>query len=117
MALTEPRRWVIAYDIREPRRLARVHKFLSGVAVPLQYSVFAARGSLAEARRLASELKCLIDERVDDVRLYSIPNTPVVHTIGKPILSDAAQLLNGKSDLAVLVTGADPQYAEPSANP
>lgn len=106
MALNQPRRWLIAYDIREPRRLARVHRFLTRVAVPVQYSVFAARGSLADMRRLADELRARIDERADDVRIYPIPENLLVHTIGATLLPDDAWLLDGRSDLGVLLAAS-----------
>jgi CRISPR-associated protein Cas2 len=33
-------RYVVAYDIREPRRLRRVHQVAKDFGFPLQYSVF-----------------------------------------------------------------------------
>jgi CRISPR-associated protein Cas2 len=33
-------RYVLAYDIREPRRLRRVHRVATDFGFPLQYSVF-----------------------------------------------------------------------------
>jgi CRISPR-associated protein Cas2 len=33
-------RYVVAYDIREPRRLRRVHQVATDFGFPLQYSVF-----------------------------------------------------------------------------
>lgn len=93
MALNQQRGWLIAYDIRNPRRLARVHRFLKREAVPVQYSVFAARGSLADMRRLAEELRGRIDERTDDIRIYPIPDNPLVYTFGTKLLPDDAWLL------------------------
>lgn len=34
------RRYVVAYDIREPKRLRRVHRAMKAFGYPLQYSVF-----------------------------------------------------------------------------
>lgn len=93
MALNQTRNWLIAYDIRDPRRLVRVHRFLKQQAVPVQYSVFAARGSLADMRQLAAALRAQIDERADDVRIYPIPENPLVHTIGAALLPDDVWLL------------------------
>lgn len=105
MALTEVRRWLITYDIRERRRLARVHRQLSRVAVPVQYSVFAARGNLAAMRRLANDLRGLIDD-VDDVRIYGIPQTPCVHTLGATMLPRDVWLLDGTADLTPLASAS-----------
>jgi CRISPR-associated protein Cas2 len=106
MAVNDARRWLIAYDIREPRRLARVHRFLTRVAVPVQYSVFAARGSPADMRRLADELRSKIDGRVDDVRIYPVPVNPVVHTIGATLLPEDVWVLDGKTDLGALLAAS-----------
>ena len=35
-----PQRWIIAYDVTEPKRMRRVAKHLEGVGTRLQYSVF-----------------------------------------------------------------------------
>jgi CRISPR-associated protein Cas2 len=107
MAVTQPRKWLIAYDIREPRRLKRVHALLSKTAVPVQYSLFAAAGSALAMRQLASAVGQRIDARADDVRFYPVPDRPFVYTIGHAMLPDEALLLDARTDLgAVLGRGA-----------
>jgi CRISPR-associated protein Cas2 len=103
MAVNQPRRWLIAYDIRDRRRLGRVHRFLMQQAIPVQYSVFAARGSLSDMRRMAEELRMRIDERADDVRIYPIPENPLVHTIGATLLPDDVWLLDAKTGLGAVL--------------
>jgi CRISPR-associated protein Cas2 len=103
MALNQARRWLIAYDIRDRRRLARVHRFLMHRAIPVQYSVFAVRGSLADVRRMADELRTRIDERADDVRIYPIPENPLVHAIGATLLPDDVWLLDAKTGLGAVL--------------
>lgn len=66
--------WLIGYDIREPRRLSRVHRFLARRALALQYSVFAWHGRSEKAGDVFDDLRSLIDERVDDVRCYHLPS-------------------------------------------
>ncbi len=115
MALNRPRRWLIAYDLREPRRIARVHRLLTKVAVPVQYSVFAARGSQAAMRQLARQIEALIDTAVDDVRMYPIPEHPLLHTIGGALLPDDALLLDAQTGLETLLgRGAPPNAAASS---
>ncbi len=46
--------YVIAYDITDPRRLARVHRELREAAFPVQYSVFLATLDTAAIDRLLS---------------------------------------------------------------
>ncbi len=65
--------FLIAYDVRCPKRLVRLHRFLAERALAVQYSVFAASGDFRWASRLASQLAPLIDPGEDDVRIYSTP--------------------------------------------
>lgn len=114
MALNQPRRWLIAYDLRDDRRIARVHRLLNKVAVPVQYSVFAARGSQAAMRQLARQIETLIDADVDDVRMYPIPERPLLHTIGRAMLPDDALLLDAETGLeALLGRSLRPSRASP----
>lgn len=114
MALNQPRRWLIAYDLRDHRRIARVHRLLTQVAVPMQYSVFAARGSPAAMRQLARQIEALIDVEVDDVRMYPIPERPLLHTIGGTMLPDDALLVDAETGLEALLGRT---LREPDASP
>lgn len=103
MALNQPRRWLIAYDIRDPRRLARVHRLLTRAAVPVQYSVFGTAGSTRAMRELAAAVGQKIDTRVDDVRFYPVPEQLQVYTIGATMLPDEVFLLSDRTDLGPLL--------------
>lgn len=63
---------VLAYDVREPRRLRRLHAYLKKQALPVQYSVFVVHCSAAELAEILREVRGRVDLRVDDVRLYPI---------------------------------------------
>lgn len=80
-------RVVIAYDIRDPKRLRRVHRAAQRLATPFQYSVFIADWpegcDLAE--RLAP-LAALIDPRVDDLRAYPLPARGLICRLGRATL-------------------------------
>lgn len=67
------RLWLVCYDIADPRRLRRVHRYLSRHALPCQYSVFILAASEEQAEAHCDALARLIEERVDDVRMYCIP--------------------------------------------
>jgi CRISPR-associated protein Cas2 len=73
MSLNAPAQWIVTYDIREPRRLRRVHKFLKTQGMAVQYSVFWVRANDLEMNSIVGGLKELIDERCDDVRAYKLP--------------------------------------------
>lgn len=77
-----PRPWLIAYDIRCPRRLTRLHQWLLRRATPLQYSVFLGRYDRAELAELCRQIEARIDPRADDVRLYPVPDHPRLRALG-----------------------------------
>lgn len=80
MALNEKRTWLIAYDISQPRRLARVHRYIKTIAAPAQYSLYVAEDTAQGIQRIRDELAQLIDRREDDVRIYQLPKrTRIVH--------------------------------------
>ncbi|AGA89195.1 CRISPR-associated endoribonuclease Cas2 [Thioflavicoccus mobilis 8321] len=74
---------LIAYDIRDPRRLRRVHLCLRRQALAVQKSVFLIE---ADERRLAeilAELRRRADNREDDIRLYAIPDPAAIWAAGR----------------------------------
>lgn len=97
MAMNTGRGWLIAYDITEPKRLARLHRFLCRHAVPVQYSVFHFEGSAAAMGRLMADIEKRIDAETDDVRGYLLPENLQLHTIGRGGLPADTQLLSQAS--------------------
>jgi CRISPR-associated protein Cas2 len=83
VALNDTRDWIIAYDIADPRRLGHVHRFMIKKAIPLQRSVFTAKMTSRDARRLCDELAAIIDKARDDVRMYPLPSAPQIARIGR----------------------------------
>ena len=83
MTRNAPRGWLISYDIADPRRLARLHRFLTRHATPVQYSVFFFEGSDARMARLMAEIERRIDPGADDVRGYALPAHPKIDTLGR----------------------------------
>lgn len=80
------RTFVVAYDIADPRRLARVHRFLKEHAYPVQYSVFLGTFSEPALNTLLEGLAKIIHPRQDDVRAYPLPTTPEIESLGRPVL-------------------------------
>lgn len=83
MALNTPRAWLITYDITNPKRLMRLHRFLRKHAVPVQYSVFHYEGSAASMGRLIAQIEARIDPATDDVRAYQLPEHLSIDTLGR----------------------------------
>ncbi|MGH7247179.1 MAG: CRISPR-associated endonuclease Cas2 [Pseudomonadota bacterium] len=99
MPLNQERGWLIAYDIASPRRLQRVHRKLRDHAVPVQYSVFAARCSPAKLGDIRALLARLIDKREDDVRFYPIPEPAQLFVYGRKALPEGLRILEGDVSL------------------
>lgn len=83
-----PARWLVTYDIVEPRNLARVFKLLKKNGIPVQYSVFLVQGSAAQIGSLMVQIAKLIDTKADDVRAYRLPENGWKVTLGTAILPE-----------------------------
>ncbi len=66
--------FLLAYDVRDPSRLRRVHNYLIGYRVDGQKSVFEIWVTAAELRKIQSDLLSLIDP--DNDRLHIIALDP-----------------------------------------
>jgi CRISPR-associated protein Cas2 len=86
--------YLIAYDIRDRRRLRRLHRTLSGEGLALQYSVFLVSLNPAQKRQLLSEVERIIDASEDDLRLYPIDQPEAIES-AFPLASDALLLGGG----------------------
>lgn len=63
---------LVCYDISDDRRRYRVDKVLSGYGVRVQKSVFECYLGQVERRELEQELRQLIVDEEDSIRLYSL---------------------------------------------
>jgi len=70
--ITEPL-WLIAYDVRHPKRWRRLYERLCSVGLRLQYSVFLLSLQDAEIEQLVEDIRTIIVASEDDVRLYHLP--------------------------------------------
>ncbi|TDQ44379.1 CRISPR-associated endonuclease Cas2 [Tepidicella xavieri] len=86
MAETGRRAWVAAYDVAEPRRLARVHRMMCRHAVPIEYSVFWLTGTPTARLRCLQEVLTALDNSRDDLRLYAIAARGFRVRLGVPVL-------------------------------
>lgn len=97
MALNAPCGWLITYDITEPRRLMRLHRFLVKRATPVQYSVFHFEGSAAQMGHLMDDIETMIHRDSDDVRGYQLPELLSIDTLGRGGIPGGAMLLSDVS--------------------
>ena len=101
MALNQPLRYLIAYDIRQPKRLIRVHRYLRRQGLPVQYSVFTAQLTQRKLARVMDGLQAIIDSRVDDVRIYPLPTRLDASLLGRQLFPDDVMLLDGGINLII----------------
>lgn len=86
MADGSRRPFLVAYDIRAPRRWRRLFRGLKRVAIPIQYSLFYGEFTAAGLARVVALVEEVIDPRADDVRIYPLPRGGWQARIGRPVL-------------------------------
>lgn len=114
MSLSEQRIWLVAYDIRDPRRLGRVHRFLKRHALPVQYSIFVIRCTQRQLDAILEGIAARIDASCDDVRAYYLPDRCRVWSVGVQHLPEGIFL--PAEGLGRLLHGLTPEVAEISVN-
>ena len=80
--------YIICYDIKQPKRLGRIHRALKKCATALQYSVFLFTGSPQQLRHCLDVLEEMMDTREDDIRVYPLPGRGLRMQFGKDQLPD-----------------------------
>lgn len=95
--------WLVAYDIREPRRLRKVHRLLKVEGGSVQYSAFGVSADDRQLQALLQRVAALIDARADDVRAYHVPARTPVWALGRQLLPEGVVV---GSDEALRLLGA-----------
>ena len=93
MAIGTRQNFLLSYDIADPERLVRVHRAVKACGIPLQYSVFLVPTNVAGLLELLTELQTLIDDRVDDIRVYPLPAKLEVTHMGRQAFPEGVDLL------------------------
>jgi len=99
MSTRRQHRWLLCYDIADPGRLRRVHRYMLDQGWPLQYSVFELLVTHRQLDRIVTELSTRIDPRADDIRIYPLHGKPRKIIMGKRLYSDGVMLFDNKTDL------------------
>jgi len=66
------RRYLVAYDIREDKRLRRVHKTMKGYGWSLQYSVFICDLDAMELLAMRTDLGDIIHHALDSIVIVDL---------------------------------------------
>lgn len=88
MAQNDTARYLVTYDIADPRRLGRLYRFLKKEGVPIQYSVFLVESTANQMGSLMVKIAKMIHPQADDVRSYRLPENGWQVTLGTSILPD-----------------------------
>ncbi len=102
MSVNQTKLHLLAYDIADRKRLAKVHRAVAHVGIPLQYSVFLVPGTLALLDALLTDLGNIISQSEDDIRVYTLPTRMDVNRLGRQQLIDGVMLLGDRpAELAI----------------
>lgn len=66
------RSYLVCYDVRDPKRLRKVHRLLKAYGEPWQYSVFYCVLKPIDRVRLENAVRALINMKVDQVLLVDL---------------------------------------------
>jgi CRISPR-associated protein Cas2 len=99
--MTTPKKynWLLCYDISDPKRLGRIHRYVTRVAIPLQYSVFQLQASHQQLDSIIEELRVIMNEKEDDIRIYPLHKIPKKYTMGDSLFPEGIMLFNNSTDL------------------
>ncbi|MDQ2694746.1 MAG: CRISPR-associated endonuclease Cas2, partial [Pseudomonadota bacterium] len=100
--MEKPTWYLVAYDVRDPRRLQRVHYALKKQALAVQQSVFFVHATLPRLKAILDDLERIIHRREDDLRAYPIEHPSRVWLSGQaplsgPLLTTAAVGISQKT--------------------
>ncbi len=74
--------YIIAYDIREPKRLSKVHYFLKNFSTGGQKSVYECFLTYTELLEVIRNLYKIIDMNDDRVHIFPLDGRSKTHTLG-----------------------------------
>lgn len=74
--------YIIAYDISDDRRLAKVHYFLKSFATGGQKSVYECYLTDSELQKVINKLEILIHPFEDRIHIFTLDGRSKTHTLG-----------------------------------
>ncbi len=81
-------RYLVTYDIADPKRLGRLFRYLKKQGVPIQYSVFLVEATSPNIASLMVKISKMIHPAADDVRAYKMPENGWKVSLGASILPE-----------------------------
>lgn len=77
--------FLVCYDIAHPRRLQKVHRYISQHFMRVQYSIYFKQAYKNEIDKHIKQLESIINKNEDDVRVY------IVEDLAKSYIWDGSQ--------------------------
>ncbi|GIX21718.1 MAG: hypothetical protein KatS3mg121_0501 [Gammaproteobacteria bacterium] len=84
--------YLICYDIKDRRRLAKIHREISRHALFVQYSVYYFQGERETLDSVIGDLENLMDPLEDDLRVYCIRSLESAIRVGPSWLPEGIWL-------------------------
>ena len=110
-------RYLITYDIADPKRLGRVAKYMGQHACRVQRSVFVVAMGRPCLHHVLVDLETMIDPKQDDIRAYPVSPTGNVTLLGRQLLAVNTLLgENGQSRLVLIQDPTDREYLSDEAD-
>jgi CRISPR-associated protein Cas2 len=107
-------RWLLAYDIRDPKRLQRVSRYINKEALRLQFSVYVLKGNREQIEQVMAQLRQLIDEKADDVRIYPLTENTRIWGMGTQFADGGNTLSDAYLDRIIQPEPGEPAEAQAS---
>lgn len=74
--------YMVCYDIADPRRLGKVHRFMKKKGMAAQKSIFFVQREAREMKSFFKDLERIIKQGEDDIRAYPVESPKKVWTTG-----------------------------------
>lgn len=117
MTIGGTRAFLLAYDIKDPRRLQMMHRFMVEEGLAIQFSLFGVVWSESEMRRAEEGIRDRLDWTEDDVRIYPIPERCAAVLLGPEPVPHGIQFEPAGLELfKVLMAGATSELTQRKKN-
>jgi CRISPR-associated protein Cas2 len=81
-------KYLLCYDVSDPRRLRRVHRVVRDWGIPIQFSVFEIDLMPVQMEKLLAELTALIEATEDKVIFYRLSPHQERISLGQAIATE-----------------------------
>ncbi|MDM8538414.1 CRISPR-associated endonuclease Cas2 [Desulfobacterales bacterium HSG17] len=101
--------YMIAYDIADPKRLAKIHRQIKKKGIAAQKSVFFIKGNENEIENIMDRIGKLMKPAEDDLRAYPITRPADVWTNGPNPLAEIPTIYFGSEKRITMPTKKKPK--------